>query len=173
MILGLVAAKDESSRFLGKNKFIYEGKPLFWHSVEPLLQSNLVDDVYVITNSIDIENYCHKNNVKTIWRPKNASRSEDKLISVLRFGYYSLNIDYNIVVSIMANCPGHHSQDINRAVNLLQKNNLKEVRSFNDNGEENGILVLSKKIMEDNNDISYYMGNIQTQAKEIHYKEDL
>ena len=28
-----------------------------------------------------------------------------------------LNIDYNIVVSIMANCPGHHSQDINRAVN--------------------------------------------------------
>ena len=73
----------------------------------------------------------------------------------------------------MANCPGHHSQDINRAVNLLQKNNLKEVRSFNDNGEENGILVLSKKIMESNNDISYYMGNIQTQAKEIHYKEDL
>jgi 3-deoxy-manno-octulosonate cytidylyltransferase (CMP-KDO synthetase) len=132
MILGLVAAKDNSSRFLGKNKFIYNGKPLFWHSVEPLLQSNLVDDVYVITDSVDIEKYCHKNNIKTIWRPKNASRNEDKLINILRFGYYNLNVDYNI-----------------------------------------GILVLNKEIIQNNNDISYYMGNIQTQAKEIHYKEDL
>jgi CMP-N-acetylneuraminic acid synthetase len=173
MILGLVAAKDNSSRFLGKNKFIYNGKPLFWHSVEPLLQSNLVDDVYVITDSVDIEKYCHKNNIKTIWRPKNASRNEDKLINILRFGYYNLNVDYNIVVSIMANCPGHNSQDVDKAIKLLKNNKLKEVRSFNDNGEENGILVLNKEIIQNNNDISYYMGNIQTQAKEIHYKEDL
>jgi hypothetical protein len=73
----------------------------------------------------------------------------------------------------MANCPGHNSQDVDKAIKLLKNNKLKEVRSFNDNGEENGILVLNKEIIQNNTDISYYMGNIQTQAKEIHYKEDL
>jgi len=50
MILGLVAAKSNSIRFPGKNKHMYNGKPLFWYSVETLLDSN-VDDVYVITNN--------------------------------------------------------------------------------------------------------------------------
>ena len=80
MIVGLVAAKNNSNRFPGKNKFIYNNKPLFWHSVEPLLHSSLIDDVYVITDSTEIQDYCKLNNVKTIWRPKNATRNDDKLI---------------------------------------------------------------------------------------------
>ena len=58
MILGLVAAKDNSNRFPGKNKHIYDGAPLFWHSVQPLLDSEKVDDVYVITDSDYIKFYC-------------------------------------------------------------------------------------------------------------------
>ena len=88
MILGLVAAKENSNRFPGKNKYILDGKPLFWYSVEPLLQSELIDDLYVVTDSEFIQNYCLERNVKTIWRPKNATRDEDKLINILRFAYF-------------------------------------------------------------------------------------
>ena len=173
MILGLVAAKDNSNRFPGKNKFLYQNKPLFWHSVEPLLKSNLIDEVYVITDSQYIKEYCVKQKVKVIWRPKNASKDEDKLISILRFGYYNLDIEYDKIVSIMANCPGHTVEDINKGIKRLEEDNLKEVRSFDVNGKENGIIILDKEIIKTNRDISYYLGSINTNAKEIHNKKDL
>ena len=119
MILGLVAAKENSIRFKNKNKYIYQGKPLFWHSVSPLLESDEIDDVYVITDSKDIKKYCEDRDVNVIWRPKNATRDEDKLINILRFGYYNLNKDYDIVVSIMANCPGHTVDTINDGIKLI------------------------------------------------------
>ena len=31
----------------------------------------------------------------------------------------------------------------------------------------------SKEVIQDNRDISYYLGSIQTNAKEIHYKNEL
>ena len=173
MILGLVAAKDNSNRFPGKNKFLYQNKPLFWHSVEPFLKSNLIDEVYVITDSQYIKEYCVKQKVKVIWRPKNASKDEDKLISILRFGYYNLDIEYDKIVSIMANCPGHTVEDINKGIKRLEEDNLKEVRSFDVNGKENGIIILDKEIIKTNRDISYYLGSINTNAKEIHNKKDL
>ena len=173
MIVGLVAAKNNSNRFPEKNKFIYNNKPLFWHSVEPLLHSSLIDDVYVITDSTEIQDYCKLNNVKTIWRPKNATRNDDKLINILRYAYYSLDIDYDIVVSIMANCPGNYSSNIEKGINLIKNNNIKEVRSFDKNGIENGVMILDKEVIQDNRDISYYLGSIQTNAKEIHYKNEL
>ncbi len=173
MILGLVAAKDNSNRFKNKNKYLYKNIPLFWHSVQPLLDSDKIDDVYVITDSIEIKKYCEKRNVQVIWRPKNATRDEDKLISILRFGYYSLDQSYDTIVAIMANCPGHSVENINNGIALLKQKKLREVRSFNNLGEESGLLILSKEIMINNFDISYYIGNIQSNVKEIHFKEDL
>lgn len=173
MILGLVAAKETSNRFPGKNKFIHNGEPLFWHSVKPLLDSKLVDDVYVITDSKYIKKYCQERRVDVIWRPKNATRSEDKLISVLRYGYYNLDKPYDLIVSVMANCPGHTAEDIDSGIYKIERNNLKEIRSFDSNGIENGVMILTKSIIESNYDLSYYIGSIKTEAKEIHYKKDL
>ena len=172
MILGLVAAKDNSNRFTGKNKHIHNGEPLFWHSVKPLLDSK-VDDVYVITDSDYIKSYCEERNVGVIWRPKNATRDEDKLVSILRFGYYSLDNDYDVVVSLMANCPGHSVDVINDGIDLLKNKNLREVRSFNKNGEESGMLIFSKYIVQNNFDISYYIGGLISDVNEIHYEGDL
>lgn len=172
MILGLIAAKENSNRFPGKNKFILDGKPLFWHSVEPLLQSELIDDVYVVTDSEYIQKYCIERKVKTIWRPKNAARDEDKLINILRFAYYSLEKEYDMVVSIMANCPNHTVKEINKGIKLLKSNNLNEVRSYN-NGIESGLLILNKFVMQNNFDISYYVGSVNTNATEIHFLDDL
>ena len=73
----------------------------------------------------------------------------------------------------MANCPGHTSDDIDVSIKRLEDNKLKEIRSFDHNGIENGIMVLTKKILESNVDISYYLGSITTNAKEIHYKGEL
>lgn len=173
MRLGLVAAKDNSNRFPGKNKYIVDGFPLFYHSVKLLKESSLIDDVVVATDSEFILEYCKEKNIKTVWRPKNASRDEDKLISILRYAYYSLDQSYHTIVGIMANCPGNKLEDIEKGIILKEENDLKEVRSFDPNGLENGVLILDREILETNRDISYYIGSIQTTGKEIHYKTDL
>jgi len=173
MTLGLIAVKEHSQRFSGKNFVEVKGKPLFWHAVEPLRDCRLIDHVFVVTDSIDVLEYCKKRDVRTIWRPKNAARDDDKLINVLRYGYYSLDKEYDIVVSIMANCPGHTVETVEKAIKLLKRENLWEVRSFNDNGSESGILVLRREILEDNRDISYYIGGVVSNVREVHHRVDL
>lgn len=172
-VVGLIAAKENSNRFPGKNYFELDGKPMFMHAVKPLLDSKLVDKVYVITDSPKIISYCEDNKIGVIRRPKNATRDEDKLISILRFGYYNLDQEYDATITVMANCPGYTVQDIDKGLNLFKKHNLKEVRGYDLSGVENGMLILDKSILESNRDISYYVGGIVTSAKEIHYKSEL
>jgi CMP-N-acetylneuraminic acid synthetase len=173
MFVGLVAAKENSKRFKNKNIHPVNGYPMFWHSVKPLIESKLVEEVYVLTDSDFIKQYCHEKGVKIIHRPYNASRSEDKLISVLRYGYYNLDQEYDGVVTIMANCPGHSSEQIDFCVSMLKDKGLNEVRSFNKSGEESGLIVFSKYIMESNQDVSYYIGGVTDEVTEIHYQSDL
>lgn len=173
MIVGIIAAKATSKRFPGKNLHPVLGLPMFWHSVQPLLDSDLVDKVYVTTNSSEIKNYCEERGVGVIWRGPNASRNEDKLISIIRYGYYSIPENPDAVVTIMANCPGHTATGVDRVINLLISNDLNEARTFDNSGQESGLMAFSKKILQTNQDISYYIGSIVEDVKEIHYLEDL
>ena len=173
MIVGIVAAKGNSKRFPGKNLHIVNGKPMFWHSVPPLLDSKVVDKVYVTTDNEAVKYFCKQRNVDVIWRGPNASRDEDKLITILRYGYYSISEDPDAVVTIMANCPGHTPEAVDKVVNLLVENKLNEVRTFANDGQESGLMAFSKKILQSNQDISYYIGAAVEDVKEIHYLEDL
>ena len=173
MIVGIVAAKGNSKRFPGKNLYSVDNVPMFWHSVLPLIKSQSVDKVYVATDSLEIKNFCETRDVPVIWRGPNASRDEDKLITILRFGYYSLSEDPDAVVTIMANCPGHTAEAVDKVVKLLVDNNLNEARTFSSDGQESGLMVFSKKILQSNQDISYYIGATTEDVKEIHYLEDL
>jgi len=172
-VVGFVAAKANSKRFPGKNLHLVNNEPLFMHSVKPLLSSRLVENVYVLTDSKIIADYCRTQNIDVIWRYKNAARNEDKLISVLRYGYYNLDEEYDTVVSLMANCPGYTASEVDKGIELLTQNNLKEVRGYDPFGIENGLLVLDKSVLQSNQDISYYVGAVYSKAKEIHYIEDI
>lgn len=172
-VVGLVAAKENSNRFPNKNIHMVNEVPMFMNSVQPMLDSNMVDEVYVITDSKFIKSYCDENGIGVIWRTKNATRDEDKLITILRYGYYNLDIEYDIVVSLMANCPGNQTSDIDNGIDTMIKHKLKEVRGFGTDGVENGLMILDKEILQSNRDVSYYLGGVITNGKEIHYKKDL
>lgn len=173
MIIGIVAAKENSGRFPGKNIHLLKNIPLFWHSVQPLLDAKKIDKVYVATDSSYIKKYCEFAEVPVIWRHINASRSDDKLINIFRFVYYSIKEQPDIVVRIMANCPGHTGEMVDNAIDIFQDGNFKELRSFNGQGEESGLVVYSKEVMETNEDVSYYLGCVVDDVHEIHFKEDL
>jgi len=172
-VIGIIVAKHESKRFPGKNFYKIDGKPMFWHNVECLLDSELIDKVVVATNDEkNIKNYCEERGVDVIWRGINVSDSEEPLFDVIKYTYKSLNESYDIIVNIMANSIGNETTDVDKCINLLKENNLKEVRSFSKDGIENGILVLHKDSIY-KYELSSYIGMVINKAKEIHYKEDL
>ena len=173
MIVGIVAAKANSTRFPGKNEFQLDGEPLFWHSVKPLLGSSKIDKVYVATDSGSIKKYCEDRNVSVIWRPKNATVDEDPLLQILKFVYYNLDIPYDMVVTIMANCPGHTTASVNKAIEMMETGHFWEVRSFNSRNEEAGLMIYNKEVITKKFQVSSYIGAIQTEVNEIHHKEDI
>lgn len=173
MIVGIVAAKAHSNRFKDKNVHLVDGIPLFWHSVQPLLSASKVDRVCVATDSEFIKDYCEERDVEVIWRPKNAASDEDPLLQVLRFAYYHLDRAYDAVVTIMANCPGHSPENVDSAVDLYRTGEFKEIRSFNDRGEESGLMLFDTSVITNYTQISSYIGSIRSNVKEIHQLEDL
>jgi CMP-N,N'-diacetyllegionaminic acid synthase len=172
-VVGIVVAKAKSNRFPNKNLAIYKDKPLFWQSVQPLLDSKIVDDVYVATDNSEIQEYCFQNNVDVIWRGPNANDSEEPIFDVYKYAYKSLNKSYEQIVCVMANCPGLVFNDIDRGLKKLKTQQLKELRSYDINGVENGLLIFDTDYFLQKKEISTYVGSIITESKEIHYPTDL
>lgn len=173
MIVGIVVCKAHSKRFPNKNRFLLSGEPLFWHSVKPLIESTKIDKVYVATDSEYIRDFSVERGVEVIWRPKNASEDEAPLLSVLRFAYYSLNQQFDMIVTIMANCPGHTAINVDEAVSHMQTGEFREIRSFNKRGEESGLMIFDPIIITQGMEISSHIGCTFSDLKEIHFREDI
>jgi|GEM_PF-2423236 len=173
-IVGIVIAKKESKRFNNKNIYIVNGVPMFWHAVCPLLKSNVIDDVYVATDSDIIKEYCRKREVNIIHRGVNAIHNDEPLFSILKHIYKCIENRYDIVVSILANSIGHQAIDIDKCVSMLIKNTeLKEVRSCGRGNIENGILAIRESVIYNKHELSTYIGMIKSYGVEIHYEKDL
>ena len=171
--VGLVCAKENSIRFPNKNKFILDDVPMFWHSVVPLIQSSKVDKVFVLTNDHFIKMYCEDRDVDVIWRNVNIGEHEQPLLDVLRYGYFSLQSSYDYVITIMANCPFHKNDSVDKMIEMMYINRLKEVRSFNSEGLESGMMMFDSSVIKYNTQISSHIGKILSDVVEIEYKEDL
>lgn len=173
-VLGIVCAKSKSARFPDKNKYIHDGAPLFWHSVRPLLESKLVDDVYVATDSHDIAEYCKKNDVEIVFRGVNANFTDEPLMGVLNYCLKSVDKIYDAVITIMANCPNHSVGDVDNAIIKFRDHGaLKEVRGFDKQGIETGLLLFDSNVVKSNFSISSHIGSVLSDGYEVHYKQDL
>lgn len=172
--IGIIAAKSQSLRFPGKNRYYYKGTPLFWHSVEPLLTSTRVNDVIVTTDCMEIANFCSEKEVKVYSRHLNAVENEAPLIEVLKHVCLNYPANFDYVITIMANCPGHTCTDVDKAIEMIENNpDLNEIRSFDYEGNETGLMVFNKKTIMRACAISSHIGAITTNGFEVHYKTDL
>lgn len=171
--VGIIAAKSNSGRFPGKNIYEIDGIPMFWYSVIPLLESELVESVYVTTDSEIIKKYCEERHVGVIWRNRNAIYNEEPLLKVLNFAYKNINTKYENIITIMANCPHHTKNEVNEALKMMESNELKEVISFDNCNHESGLRVFDEQIILQTHQVSSYVGCIKSNAKEIHYISEL
>lgn len=171
-IVGIVCTKHKSTRFPNKNMHKIEGTPMFWHNVDILRKSEYVDKVYVATDHGPQLGYSKLHGVAVITRGVNAADPDEPIFHVIQYAYKCLPDSFDYIVVVLPNCVGHTSEDIDRAIALCHENNLREVRSYNEYGVENGILVLREDVLRQPA-ISAYVGAITTGGTEIHYREDL
>lgn len=169
-IVGVIVAKENSNRFKGKNYYMYYGYPLFWHNVQTMIDAGITE-VFVATDSKFIKDYCEDKNVSVIWRNDNINQDDQPIFDVLKYVHLLLG-KYDIMVNILANTINVKADDITRMLKCLKDNNLKEVRSYDSNGVENGCMIFKSEVFN-KHEISAYVGAITTNSKEIHYEREI
>ena len=106
-------------------------------------------------------------------RPPAASICDEPLFSALKWAYKTLNTRYDAIINIMANCPGHTPHNVQKAILAFERLGCDELRSFNADGSESGLMILKENYLLNKHEVSTYQGAIQLQSVEIHTKEDL
>lgn len=175
-VCGIIIAKENSNRFTGKNNYVYIDKPLFAHSLSLLLGCNYIDDVYVATDSQKIKNYCRTlvGMPSVIDRGINIIADEQPYFDVLKFAYQSINKRYDIIVTVLANSIDHTEKPITEGIlKMFTCPDVYEIRSFDEFGNQSGILMFREKIITDTYNISNHMASVRSDGREIHYRSEL
>jgi CMP-N-acetylneuraminic acid synthetase len=172
-IAGIIAAKENSNRFPGKNYYSYKNKPIYRHNFDLLNENPLVNMTYIVTNSFEIKSYFKNIPLAVIERNINICEDDQPIFDVIKYAYHCLPERYHIIISILANSINHTQESITEALTKMINNpELLEIRSYGENGIENGILVLRDKAFK-KHELSWYIGMVKSPGKEIHYKKDL
>ena len=123
--IAIIPIKKKSTRFPKKNKTLFLGKPIFYHTIKAAIKSKLFDKVIISTDDEEVKNYCRKINNKKIFilnRPKklakNNSSLNDVIIHVIK---YYINIDnFDNFCLLFATSPLRNHIDIANAYKILK-----------------------------------------------------
>ena len=95
----------------------------------------------------------------------NAVENE-ALIEVLKHVCLNYTADFDYVITIMANCPGHGT-DVDKAIEMIENNpDLNEIRSFDYEGNETGLMVFNKKTYAR---VRFQATLVQSQQMDLNY----
>ena len=119
-IVAIVPIKSKSKRLKNKNFKEINGKPLYKYLLDKLKFTNF-DEVYVDSDSSEIEKYCRLNNYKFIKRlPKLAldSANGNDLLN-----FHSKVIKADIYFQLFVTAPLLKTKTINNCIEKIKKNN--------------------------------------------------
>ena len=159
MILGVIPARLNSTRFPSKVIFPLKGKPIIEHVYEKALQSNLLNKVIVAVDSEETKNVINCQNI--IMTSDKHQSGTDRVAEVAN------NFDCDIVVNIQGDEPGIDPLLIDQLITLFEDPNvemasiastdLKEDDLNNDN-------VVKVNLDEENNAISFIRNNLNPES---------
>lgn len=158
---GIILAKKDSERLPNKNFLKINDQFVFEYAYEPL--AKILDDVYMFSNH---------NGFFGCKRPPAASLPDEPLFSALKWAYKSLPKRYDAIINIMANCPQHTPEGVKKAIERFEALGCDELRSFNKDGTESGLIIVKEKYLLEKHEISTYQAAIELESIEIHTQED-
>ena len=132
-VVAFLPAKGSSSRIESKNMKLLDGKPLFLHTLEKLVNSKLFDDVYLDTESEDVIEAASEINCKILKRDK--SLASNKTDGNKMFLNEVNNVDADIYVQVLCTSPFINMDTI--------KNGIDKVK--NDFSYDSAVLIRKEK----------------------------
>ena len=175
-ILVVIPAKGDSKRLPKKNLYVVKGKPMIYWAIKACKDSKYNLDIWVNTDSKEVEKVAFKYGVNVHKRSKNLLNPETFKMEIIRDTLIRVtNKKYNpdLVISLQANSPEITGKDIDGAIDMLLKHKLNEVFSVDDNMVQNGAIRVMKNTYAFQKDLSTYCGVYVCNLVDIHYKEDL
>ncbi|MBK9222695.1 MAG: acylneuraminate cytidylyltransferase family protein [Saprospiraceae bacterium] len=124
-ILGIIPARAGSKRIPGKNLKNLAGKPLIQYSIEAALESKLLTDIVITSDSLEILNGAYFNGqpIYTILRPsemaEDTSLAIEYVLHSLDFMTEHYDKQYEYVVIIQPSSPFTKGFDIDQTIDLL------------------------------------------------------
>ena len=159
---GIILAKKDSERLKRKNFLHINGQRMFEYAYEAIANAIGAENVFFTSDHEDYKN-----------RPPAASLPDEPLFQAIKWAYKCMPKRYDAIINIMANCPEITEKDVKRAIRAFEKLNVKELRSFNIDGSESGLIIMKEDYLLEKHEISTYQGAIMIKSNEIHTKKDL
>lgn len=114
----IVPIKSRSKRVKNKNFKLINNKPLYTYLLSTLKKCNF-DEIYIDSDSLEIKNYCKKNNLKFIQRVPQLARDNSNGNDLLN--YHAKIIDADIYFQLFITSPLIKVSTINKCIEILKK----------------------------------------------------
>lgn len=121
-VVAFLPAKGSSSRIESKNTKLLDGKPLFLHTLEKLIECEFIDDVYLDTESDEIISLAQGFDCKILKR--NNSLATNATDGHALFMNEVDQVDADIYIQILGTSPFIEKKTINKGLNILKENNI-------------------------------------------------
>jgi CMP-N,N'-diacetyllegionaminic acid synthase len=131
-VLGIIPARGGSKGVLRKNIRNVAGAPLISYTLKAALNCSCLSRVIVSTDDLEIASVARMNGGEVMMRPEEFARDDTPMIPVITHVLSSLaqnNEVYDIVVLLQPTTPLRSSEDIDAAVDLLDKSEADSVVS--------------------------------------------
>jgi len=171
MIIAVIPAKKDSSRLPNKNMALVNGKPMIYYSIKDAKECPQIDDIYVSTDSDEIESYAKQHDVKIIRRGPELC-GDIPIVKVYEHALQNIqerNVQY--IVGIQVDHPDRKT-NLTEAINYILEKKFDEIITVDKNGTLNGSLKIMDVKALVNGKIGA-VGTIMDDCTNIHYVEDL
>ncbi|MGI2808291.1 cytidylyltransferase domain-containing protein [Vibrio vulnificus] len=119
-VVAFLPAKGSSSRIESKNMKLLDGKPLFLHTLEKLVESGIFDEVYLDTESEDVIDAASEVNCKILKR--NSELATNKTDGNALFMNEVNSVDSDIYVQILCTSPFIDIATIKKGIDTIKNN---------------------------------------------------
>ena len=120
--IAIIPARKNSKGVPGKNKRLLNGIPLFAHSIDFALKSNVVDKIVLNTDDEDITKYCSENyeNLEIHIRSESLARDETSMVDVLMDYIKTTSCKAAFIILLQPTSPIRYHDDLVKMINLIE-----------------------------------------------------
>ena len=124
--LAIIPARGGSKRLKNKNFLNFNGKPMFLHTYEAALKSEMFDEVHISTNSQEIVSICNDLSIPLPFlRPEKLCLDDSDLNDACRFVLNEFSTkhgkDFEYFCMLWATSPFRDAKDIRAAFDLFDR----------------------------------------------------